>query len=180
MKKIKVLLREESESDFNNIDRITRIAFGDHGDDVAKLITLIRASESYCPQYSYVAELEAQVVGHIMLSKVSLIDNGNIHEILTLSPLSVTPQFQNMGIGSSLVREVVTKADKSGEPLIVLEGSHLYYPRFGFELSQKYGISINLPQDVPPESAQVFIGHSNQDKLKGHVVYPPAFDHVAH
>ncbi len=181
MKKIDVSLREETESDFDDIDRITRLAFGDHGDDVAKLVTLIRASENYCPRYSYVAVANGQVVGHIMLSKATLVDNGKVHEILNLSPVSVAPKFQNMGVGSSLVKLVVAKADKSGEPLVVLEGSHLYYSRFGFEWSETYGISINIPKDVPAESAQVFICNSYNDELiKGQVVYPAAFDHVAH
>ena len=51
----------------------------------------------------------------------------------------------------------VTPGDtvRARQPLVVLEGNPLYYGRFGFEHSRRYGIEIDLPSWAPPEAAQV-------------------------
>jgi putative acetyltransferase len=58
----------------------------------------------------------------------------------------------------------------------VLEGSPVYYGRFGFEPSADYGIHLPLPDWAPPEAAQVLRLRNYDPSIRGHVVYPPAFD----
>ena len=65
-----------------------------------------------------------------------------------------------------------------GEPIVILEGSPLYYGRLGFEPATKYGIEIHLPEWAPPEAAQVMrltAFDPNDPTLQGTVVYSPAF-----
>lgn len=141
---------------------------------------MIRNSGLYFPQYSIVALAGEVIVGHTMLSGAQLIDEDESRNILTLSPLSVSPEYQRHGIGAALVKNVIQLAEQANEPLIALEGDHNYYSRFGFEWSEKYGISIRIPSNVLPESAQIYRGPTFSESLKGRVQYPPAFDHVAH
>ena len=98
--------------------------------------------------------------------------------VASLSPLAVLPDVQRSGIGSALVRDVTARADRRGEPLVVLEGSPDYYGRFGFEHSVRSGIHITLPSWAPPEAAQVLRLSSYDRSRRGRVVYPPAFDEV--
>ncbi|MSO78131.1 MAG: hypothetical protein EXQ79_00810 [Acidimicrobiia bacterium] len=77
-------------------------------------------------------------------------------------------------MGSALVRDVTARADARGERLVVLEGSPLYYPRFGFEPSAPLGIHITLPSWAPPEAAQVLRLAKYDPSIRGRVVYPPA------
>jgi putative acetyltransferase len=77
------------------------------------------------------------------------------------------------------VRAVAAAADDRGEPLVVLEGSPVFYGRLGFEHALPYGIEITLPSWAPPEAAQVLRLRSYDPALRGRVVYPPAFDAVS-
>jgi len=111
-----------------------------------------------------------------MLSHATLVDDsGDRHRILTLSPLAVAPAFQGRGIGGTLVRAGVEAAARLGEPLVVLEGSPRYYPRFGFTDCREFGIVIELPDWAPPEAGMAYRLPACPPALRGRVVYPPAF-----
>ena len=115
-----------------------------------------------------------------MVSHTDLEADGVRQRIAMLSPLAVHPAEQGKGIGGRLVREVIDRADEFGEPLIVLEGSPLYYPRFGFRYSVPEGIIIRLPDWAPPEAAMMIPLTAYRPELRGTVVYPPAFDAATH
>jgi putative acetyltransferase len=136
----------------------------------------IRASANFVPEWSLVAELDGRIVGHVMVSYVLLAHEGTERRVATLSPLAVAPDLQGQGIGSDLVRAIAARVDESGEPLIVLEGAPAYYGRLGFEWSVPYGIHITLPDWAPPEAAQIMRLRNYDASIRGHIVYPPAFD----
>ncbi len=113
-----------------------------------------------------------------MISYARLVDGETKHQVANLSPLAVSPDYERRGIGSALVREVVARAEARGEPLVVLEGSPVYYGRLGFEHSVPHGIEITLPSWAPPEAAQMVRLRNYHPSLRGRVAYPPAFDDV--
>lgn len=192
-----VVIRPERDDDRDAIRAVVAAAF--KGETEAELVEHIRASEHYIPELSLVAELDGAVVGHVMISYVFLNDEGD-HEdagndgnghrggvgrggvparrILSLSPLAVAPDLHGQGIGGALVRSVTAAAVDRGEPLVVLEGSPVYYARFGFEPAAAHGLHISLPDWAPPEAAQVLLLPDHDPSLRGRVVYPPAFDAV--
>lgn len=175
---IAFVIRPETEKDYPSIHMVVQRAFRKEGENVAELVELIRKSPNYIPELSLVAEFEGTVVGHGMLSHLNLQDNGKLHQIVTLSPLSVLPEMQKKGIGSALVKTAIEKADKLGEPLIVLEGSPNYYPRFGFKFAGDFGVTMDLPSWAAKEAAMVYPLSKYKPEIKGEVVYPPAFDKV--
>jgi putative acetyltransferase len=73
---------------------------------------------------------------------------------------------------------VTARADRAGEPLVVLEGNPRYYARFGFEHSVPHGIHIDLPSWAPATAAQVLRLSTYDPSIRGRVVYPPAFSDV--
>jgi putative acetyltransferase len=170
-------IRAERLGDAPTIGLVIEAAFGSPAE--GRLVSAIRASEHFVPELALVAELEGQIVGHVMISSASLQD-GDVHRrIATLSPLAVAPAFQRRGIGSALVEEVTARASLRGEPLVVLEGSPAFYGRLGFEPSGPYGIRIMLPSWAPPEAAQVLRLRDYDPSIRGLVVYPSAFDEVS-
>jgi predicted N-acetyltransferase YhbS len=94
-----------------------------------------------------------------------------------LSPVSVAPDAQRQGVGTALIRAAIDKADRRGEPLIVLEGDPRYYRRFGFRQARELGVVIRLP-DWAAEGAMVLPLSGYHASVRGEVAYPPAFDLV--
>jgi putative acetyltransferase len=169
-----VTIRAERPDDREAIADVVAAAFGSPAE--ARLVEALRASANNVSEWSLVAELHGHVVGHVMVSFVALRDDGTENRIASLSPLAVAPDFQGRAIGSALVRAVTAHVDDDGEPLVVLEGSPLYYGRLGFEHSVPRGIHITLPDWAPPEAAQIVRLRNYNSSLRGRVVYPPAFD----
>ncbi len=169
-------IRPERAADLAGIREVVLAAFAHHP-EVAELVELIRASPEYVPELALVAEVSSDVVGFVMLSHAGLVgDAGERHRILTLSPLAVAPEWQGRGIGSALVRAgLVAAAARPDEPLVVLEGSPRYYPRFGFADCRELGIAIELPDWAPPEAGMAYRLPGYSPRLRGRVVYPPAF-----
>jgi len=83
------------------------------------------------PVVSLVAENNDTVVGHTMLSPVSLSGHPGLN-IMGLAPMAVAPAHQNKVIGSALVRTGLERCKELGYGAVVVLGHPGYYPRFGF------------------------------------------------
>jgi putative acetyltransferase len=157
------------------IEAVVGAAFT-HEPEVAHLPRLIRESEQYVPELELVARVGDALVGHTMISRVDLVEpEGTRHDVLTLSPLAVAPDHQRRGIGGALVREALARAERTGAPLVTLEGSPAYYPRFGFRDARDHGITFDLPDWAPPEAGMVYLLPAYDPAVRGRVTYPPAF-----
>jgi putative acetyltransferase len=169
-----VLIEPEQADDHGAIADVVGRAFAHHP-EVVDMVAAIRASPRYRPGLALVARLDDRVVGFVMLSGTDLVDDSGVRrEVLTLTPLAVVPEVERRGIGSALVRAALEEADRSGEPLVVLEGSPRYYGRLGFVHAPAHGIHMKLPEWAPPEAAQVFPLSSYDPRTAGRVEYPPA------
>ena len=168
-----MVIRTATGADVDGIADVVAAAFGRPAE--AMLVERIRASPNYHPDYALVAEDDGRIVGHVMVSDVGLRDGDRERTILSLAPLAVAPDVHGQGIGSALVREVAARVDADGHPLIVLEGSPVYYARFGFTDARPLGIHIHLPDWAPPEAGQVLRLTAYDPKIRGEVVYPDAF-----
>lgn len=173
---VDVVIEPERPADHEAIGEVVRAAFVDEP-EVARLVDLIRASPQYLPELALVARRGDAVVGHVMVSRAQLVDDesGVTHDVLTLSPLGVAPSAQGQGVGSALVRAVLTLAERRPEPLVTLEGSPRYYPRFGFRDCRDVGVTIDLPDWAPREAGQVYLLPSYSPAVHGRLVYPVAF-----
>lgn len=169
-------IRPEKTADHAQIADVVARAFGSQNE--ARLVEAIRGSENYVPDWALVAAADGRIVGNVMVSFVGLRDGDRELRVPTLSPLAVDPSHHGHGIGSELVREVTRRVDDAGEPLIVLEGSPVYYARFGFVFAEPLGITIDLPEWAPREAAQVMKLRRYRPSVRGHVVYPAAFADV--
>ena len=176
MTRVDVAIEPEQPDDHAAVGEVVRAAFSHH-QTVPRLVELIRASPQYLPDLALVARRDGAVVGHVMVSRAELVDDehGVTRDVLTLSPLAVAPEAQGRGVGSALVRAVLERASSRPEPLVTLEGSPRYYPRFGFRDCRDVGITIDLPDWAPREAGQVYRLPSYTPAVRGRLVYPPAF-----
>lgn len=101
-------IRTARNEDYKEIQHVVQRAFeneemSDHNEH--HLVIKIKDSDAYIPELSLVAIEEfGKIVGHIMLSKITINNDEEHIESLALAPVSVLPEFQNRGIGSILIK----------------------------------------------------------------------------
>ncbi|PVZ58932.1 N-acetyltransferase [Arthrobacter sp. H-02-3] len=122
------------------VSPVTGLPVDGEPEEVGLLRRLFDCPE-YLPQFSIVAELDGEVVGHVISTR------GWVEELelLGLGPIGVLPRLQRHGIGTALMKETVARANTAGERGIALLGSPEYYSRFGFVPSTSLGVE-------PPEA----------------------------
>ncbi len=170
-----VVIEPERPADADAVRDVVGRAFDKHA-VVPDLVEAIRASPQYVPDLALVARVGPTVAGFVMISHAEVVAADGRHDVLTLSPLAVAPEFQGRGIGSALVRAGIAAADATGAGLITLEGSPAYYGRLGFSTAATSGVTIDLPDWVPQEAAQVYRLRAYNSAVHGRLVYPAAFD----
>ena len=143
-----MLIRNEEEKDFTAVHALNASVFESPAE--ANLVDALRKQAR--PVLSLVAEDNKTVVGHIMLSPVSLSGHPGLL-IMGLAPMAVAPAHQNKGIGSALVRTGLERCKELGFGAVVVLGHPGYYPRFGFLPSTRFGIGCDY--DAPEEAFMV-------------------------
>ena len=168
------MIRVATDADWATIPEIHRVAFGDEGDRVARLVVELRASEWYEPELSFVAEEGDALVGHVMNTWNWL--EGGSPQVLQLSPLGVLPKHQGRGHGSALVRASLDAVRARGESLLVVEGNPEYYGRFGFVRADERGL-LPPPETLVDWAFQVAVLDSDAVVPQGRFVYSEPFRH---
>ncbi len=163
--------------DVDRVEKIHTLAFG--GPNEARVVAAIQRSKQHRAEYSLVAELGNEVVGHILLSAVGLEDDhGVMRKVLVLAPLAVDPNHHGVGVGSALVTEALRRSEAADEPLLLVRGHSAYYPRFGFQPSSRMG--IRAPFAVPEDQYMVKTFRTFHPDFCGTVRYPSAFAAVGY
>lgn len=129
-----MLIRPETVADYAAIARIHARAFGQRAAE-AVIVALLRQRRAFDPELALVAELDGEIVGHILFSPYQMNLLGQTLPAVNLAPVAVDPLHQNQGIGSHLIREGHAIAAAKGYRVSVLLGHTAYYPRFGYQTS---------------------------------------------
>jgi predicted N-acetyltransferase YhbS len=109
-----------------------------------------------------------------LLTKIKIVQSDRIFESLAMAPVAVLPEFQNRGIGGKLILSAHQAAKELGYKSIVVLGHADYYPRFGYQLTQKHNIELPFPADK--ENCMVIELVENGLKgVSGKVEYPQEF-----
>lgn len=155
-------IRIETPDDYSFVENLTREAFwkcdtpprpdlekeGLPNCDEHFLVHLLRQSPDFVKELDFIAVTPAnenggeEIIGNIMYAKsqIETPDGGKINT-LTFGPLSVLPKYQRTGVGGALMRHSFEEARRLGYSSIFIYGHPEYYPRFGFENAEKYGIT---------------------------------------
>lgn len=167
-----MIIRQEKLNDRQEIYQLIQAAFAtakySDGNE-QDLVVALRNSNSFIPELSLVAEINNQLVGHILFTKAKI----EKEEILVLAPLSVKPQYQKQGIGKALIKEGHRIAKNLGYSYSIVLGSQFYYPKFGYIQAKKLG--INPPKDIPSANFMAFKLQKNAKAIQGNVIYPKEF-----
>ena len=107
-----MIIRPEEKKDIDGIKKVLAAAFADdpHGDH-SEHILVEKLREQGAFVISLVVEKEGKIVGHIAFSEVTI--NGVYRNWFGLAPVSVAPEFQNLGIGTMLIKSGLDEIKKS-------------------------------------------------------------------
>ncbi len=172
-------IRQEVEADYLITEQVIQKAFEtaemtDYNEH--HLVARLRKSDAFIPEFSLVAidpKTDA-IIGHILLTKISIQGENQTHESLALAPVSVLPEQQQKGIGQALIQAAIQAAQNAGHQSIIVLGHASYYPKFGFKPTTNW--NIQAPFDVPVEALMAL--ELQDDALKevsGTIVYSKAF-----
>lgn len=163
-----MLIRDECPGDEEAIQDLILAAFEpmpfSNGSE-ASMIQWLRNSGDLT--LSLVAEEEGEIVGHIAFSPVTI--EGHHDKWFGLGPVSVKPEKQRQGIGSSLILKGLELLKARGARGCALIGDPDLYGRVGFESDGKLqykGLSSQFVQRI------VFSGPAPSGKL----AFAPAFE----
>lgn len=174
---MEIKIRQEILSDYKDVAKIIEEAFKNEQYSDQKehlLVEKLRKSEVFIPELSLVAENNGSLVGHILLTKLKVINESETYYSLALAPVSVHPIFQGKGIGKKLILESHKLARTLGYRSIILLGHQDYYPKFGYQLANSF--NIQLPFDVPDENCMAIeLIKGSLSKISGLVEYPSEF-----
>ena len=144
MPNINLIIRNEKEKDYRNVEQLIREAFWNlyvPGCNEHFVLHNLRNSNDFIPELDFVAEKEGQIVGQIVYSRgIIKCKQGEGKEVISFGPVSVLPAFQKQGIGSALIIHTINLAKDMGYPAICIYGDPRYYSRFGFRCAEKYEI----------------------------------------
>lgn len=140
-----MLIRTEEPRDGDAVRRLNEAAFV--GREEADLVEALHAANAAI--VALVADLDGEIVGHILFSPVSL-EPALPRLWLGLAPTAVAPRLQKQGIGTLLVREGLERSRDAGAEAVVVLGHPQYYPRFGFRPAHEFGLrcEYDVPSDV--------------------------------
>lgn len=176
-----ITIREELPQDRESIRLVNEKAFGQPVEEFwgapsnppgeADLVDALR--ERGLARLSLVAELEGQIVGHILFSAIEIVSPDRAVDALALAPMAVLPQYQRMGIGSRLIQNGLQRCREAGHRIAIVLGHPSYYPRFGFspelasQLQSKYAGEAFMALELVPGALK---------DVAGEVRYSPPFE----
>lgn len=174
-----IIIRPELNTEYNKTEEIIQKAFlnEEYSDQKEHLlVNRIRKSDTFIPELSLVALNQGEdVIGHILLSKIKIIDGNNEVDSLALAPVSVTPEYQKKGIGSQLIQAALKNAKDLGYRSVIVLGHKDYYPKFGFKPASLW--NIQAPFEVPDEVFMALeLTPNSLEKVQGVVHYSKAFE----
>ena len=138
-------IRPEAAADYHAVRAVNAAAFDSRVE--ADLVEALRRKG--IELISLVADEDAEVIGHILFSPVSLAGHPGLR-LMGLGPMAVAPRRQRQGIGTALIREGLEACRRSGCDAVVVLGHANYYPRFGFVPAARYALrcEYDVPEDV--------------------------------
>lgn len=137
-------VRPESPGDIGSIRDVHRRAFG--RDDEAALVDALR--DGGFARLSLVAELDDQVVGHVLFTRMYVVAEASRIATIALAPLAVLPEYQRRGIGAQLVNTGLARLSPLGESSVLVVGDPAYYGRFGFNSRLARSIASPFPEHL--------------------------------
>ena len=159
----KTWIRRLKPEDLDTVATLNTLAFGSA--EEAGIVRNLHAD--YDSLLSLVAHRHDEMVGHIEFFRILI---GGKPSAVGLGPMSVLPELQGRGIGSSLVRMGLLVMAGRGESIVFVLGHPEFYTKLGF--SSELAKPFEAPWSGPSFMAQAINPGAPE---QGELTYPAAF-----
>lgn len=166
-----LVIRVETPADIPGVRAVNEAAFETAAE--AALVDALREGGKLV--LSLVADLDGELVGHVLFTDIVMEPGSAEDRMLGLAPVAVLPECRGRGIGSSLVRRGVEDCRELGYRGIVVLGHPGFYSRFGFVPASRHGITCIY--DAPDE-AFMALALGAAPLPRGRALYQPEFNSV--
>jgi len=161
-------IRLETASDREAVFRVNALAFG--REDEARLVDALR--EGGRVALSLVAEVDGEVVGHVLFTAMAVRSAAGAQAAVCLGPLAVLPARQRQGIGGRLLEAGLASLREAGHAAVFLVGHPSYYVRFGFQPARVFDVHYEDDRDAFM-AAELFPGAL--EGVSGRAEFAPEF-----
>lgn len=160
-----VTIRPAQAGDREGIFEVEQKAFGQQAE--AQLVEQLVADGDAVLEL--VAERAGRIAGHILFSRLRIVEGDRQFGAVALAPLAVDPELQRLGIGSALIAAAHERLQTAGETLSVVLGDPAYYGRCGYDHSR----AASFGSDYQCEALQALAW--GEAPKAGTLIYAAAF-----
>ena len=141
-----IIIRNETPADYRKVEHLIREAFWNQnfpGCDEHYLLHKMRDHEDFIPELDLVLELNGELVGSIVYTKATLVDEQRQKkEILSFGPVGILTQYQRKGLGKTLMEASFAQAVAMGWDTVVIFGNPENYIHRGYKSCKKYNVCL--------------------------------------
>ena len=176
-----MFIRTENDDDYQYVRSLIKQVC--RGADEANAVDKLRESGSVIPELSLVFEKEGEIIGHVLFSPVKIhpfdaekqavADNK---KYLAVTLLTVSPEYQNQGIGRSLIDFGLDKAKTAGYDAVIAIAADGFYREMGFKSLYLWDVFPSF--EVLDRESVIGIEFSMGAFVSGIAEFPALFDNL--
>ncbi len=144
MRKNDLIIRLEKKEDYRMVENLVREAFWNvyrPGCLEHYVLNRLRNDGSFIPELDFVMEKGGKIIGQNVFVKANIkADDGNCVPIVTMGPISITPELKRQGYGKILLDYSLQQALKQGFGAVCFEGNIDFYGKSGFTYASEFNI----------------------------------------
>ena len=153
MNKNDYTIRLEKEKDHREVENLVREAFWNvyrPGCSEHYVIHVLRGDPAFVKELDFIMERGGRLIGQNMFMRTVIeADDGRVIPVLTMGPISITPELKRRGYGKALLDYSLEKAAELGYGAVLFEGNIGFYGKSGFDYARSFGIRYHdLPEDA--------------------------------
>lgn len=144
-------IRLERPEEYRKVENLVREAFWNvyrPGCSEHYVLHVLRDDPAFIKELDLVLERNGELIGQNMFMRTVIdADDGRTIPILTMGPISITPEQKRKGYGKLLLDISLQKAMEMGFGAVAFEGNIEFYGKSGFDYAEKFGIRYHdLPE----------------------------------
>ena len=144
-------IRLERAEDYREVENLVRESFWNvyrPGCSEHYVIHVLRDDPAFIKELDLVMEQDGRLIGQNMFMKTIIeADDGRTIPVLTMGPISITPELKRKGYGKALLDYSLENAKGLGYGAVLFEGNIGFYGHSGFTYAREFGIRYHdLPE----------------------------------